>query len=333
MQNSESEELEKLWLDQPTIIRKYVDLRSQYEQLVGEVSYILKRRIAKAGIETASISGRTKTLKSVAEKINRKDYSDPLKQITDFAGVRCVFLYTSDRSKIEKIIEHEFEIVEKIDKVEEKAEDEFGYGALHYIVRLGKASSGARYDDLKELVCEIQVRTVLQDAWAIIDHHLIYKKEKDAPKTFRRRLNSLSGLFETADAQFEQLRAEREKYLETLKHTNSESIDAKQELNVDLLWNYLETHFSSVKPAAGPQVLVHTLTNLRKHNYKTLADLKTLMMRTEAAREYVSSVKKAPIGISEVNRAIALMHESYRSKYTPKTVREALISALSKLKG
>jgi ppGpp synthetase/RelA/SpoT-type nucleotidyltranferase len=61
-----------------------------------------------------------------------------------------------------------------------------------------------RYDDLKKLVCEIQVRTVLQDAWAIIDHHLSYKQESDVPKILRRKLNSLAGLVETAHDQFDQ---------------------------------------------------------------------------------------------------------------------------------
>jgi ppGpp synthetase/RelA/SpoT-type nucleotidyltranferase len=56
----------------------------------------------------------------------------------------------------------------KVDKLEEQEVDKFGYGALHYLVNLGRKSSGARYDDLKRLVCEIQVRTVLQDAGRLL---------------------------------------------------------------------------------------------------------------------------------------------------------------------
>ena len=46
--------------------------------------------------------------------------------------------------------------------------ERFGYGALHYVVKVKKLHAGARYDDLKKLCCEIQTQTILQDAWAVV---------------------------------------------------------------------------------------------------------------------------------------------------------------------
>jgi len=88
----------------------------------------------------------------------------------------------------------------------------FGYNALQHLVKLSNKVSGARYDDLKELVCEIQVQTILQDVWAIVDRHLRYKNESAVPDILKRKLNALEGLFETANDQFDKINIERLRY-------------------------------------------------------------------------------------------------------------------------
>ena len=185
----------QLWTKTPEIIREFLNQQPDYEQLCTEVAYTLSKRLSDAKIGISAVMCRAKTLESFLEKIDRKHYQNPLTEITDFAGVRVVYLYPGDFPTVEKIICEEFEVLEKVDKLHEKEEDRFGYGAIHFLLRLGKPSTGARYDHLKNLVCELQVRTVLQDAWAIIDHHLAYKKESDVPTLLRRKLNSLAGLF------------------------------------------------------------------------------------------------------------------------------------------
>lgn len=199
-----------LWHNDPDLIRQFIERRPDYEQLCAEVAYILRKRLQSKNIEYSTVLYRAKTLNSFFNKLNRKKYSNLLTEVTDFAGVRVVSLYVSDLKLIEAIIQKEFDVVEKIDKLKEKTSDQFGYLANHYIVKLGRRSSGARYDDLKNLVCEIQVRTVLQDAWAIIQHHLVYKHESKVPKDIHRKLNSLAGLLETADDQFDNVRDKRE---------------------------------------------------------------------------------------------------------------------------
>jgi hypothetical protein len=56
------------------------------------------------------------------------------------------------------------------------------------------------------LKAEIQIRTVLQHAWAAISHKLQYKREDDVPAPLRRKLFRLSALFELADDEFISLR-------------------------------------------------------------------------------------------------------------------------------
>lgn len=191
-------------------------------------------------VETASISFRAKTLKNFLEKLQRKTYSNPLLDITDLAGVRIVCLYRDDLQIIENIITNEFSIHEKVDKLNDKSINQFGYGAIHFLVSLGRGATGARYDDLNSLVCEIQIRTVLQDAWAIIQHHLVYKHENEVPNVIQRKLNGLAGLLETADDQYQQVRKERDAYIEVVKKSkNIESNFLQNELNLDSLKEYL----------------------------------------------------------------------------------------------
>ena len=61
----------------------------------------------------------------------------------------------------------------------------------------------ALFDKMK---CEIQVRTILQHAWAEIEHDIVYKSPGEIPFRVRRRFACLAGLLEIADREFESLR-------------------------------------------------------------------------------------------------------------------------------
>jgi ppGpp synthetase/RelA/SpoT-type nucleotidyltranferase len=87
------DELENTWKEKPDIILAFIKARYQYEQLCNEIGYILTKRLDENNIEYSAITSRAKTLKSFSEKISRKDYKNPLKDITDLAGVRVVYLY------------------------------------------------------------------------------------------------------------------------------------------------------------------------------------------------------------------------------------------------
>lgn len=259
---------ERIWRQDPDTVRHFLQRRPECEQLCAEVAYIMEKRLKEAGIEFASVTRRAKTLKSFIEKFGRKQYGKPFDEITDFAGVRVTHLYRGDQDEIEGLVRQEFEIVEIVDKLEEHGPERFGYGAVHYIIRLGPKSSGARYDDLKHLVCELQVRTVLQDAWAIIDHHLVYKETASVPKTLQRRLNSLVGLFETADDQFDRLRQDRENYVRDVETKKAGEDFLAQAVNFDTLKAYAEWKFPELPVDDGNVELIVTL--LDKSRFPTL---------------------------------------------------------------
>lgn len=200
-------------------------------------------------------------------------------------------------------------------KSDEQEEDKFGYGALHYLIRLGRKSSGARYDDLKGLVCELQVRTIGQDAWAIIDHHLSYKQESDVPKKLRRKINSLSGFFETADDQFDRIREEREEYRTRIKgRFEGEDKALDQELNLDTLSEYLAWRFPNMPVADDDQRLSLALSKGAEFGYTSLTDIDQLLSRTEKARAALSKESPVPSSAGDLIRAIAFEQPSYRKQ-------------------
>lgn len=270
-------EADDLWTKNPALIKDFLEARPEYEQLCTEVEYILKKKILAAGVEISAVGSRAKTLTSFLEKVKRKNYADPFGQIDDFAGVRVVCLYGNDIAKVISIIRSEFEIVEEVNKLEQLDSNKFGYIGHHFIVRLGENSSGARYDDLRTRRCEIQVRTVLQDAWAIIQHHMVYKKESQVPSPLIRKLNGLAGLLETADDQFEYIRSERDSYVETVRGSKSGKVEfLENELNIDSLVEYMQWRYPD-KPKdehnSASTIMFDILKGLNLHTLKDVDDL------------------------------------------------------------
>ena len=114
------------------------------------------------------------------------------------------------------------------------------YISVHYVVSLETTRAGLpEYAAFAQLRGEIQVRTVLQHAWAAIDHKLRYKSKEEIPANVRRQLYRISALLETADEEFESLRRRiaqiRADYSDAVA-TGSLNIP----LNVDSLSVYIE---------------------------------------------------------------------------------------------
>lgn len=180
---------------------------------------VLKELLDDSKIAIHDIHSRVKTLESFSRKIDSKleKYTD-IHQITDVFGIRVITFLDSDVDKVAEIIKKEFHVDEEntVDKRALKA-DQFGYRSLHFIVSLSpdrlKLSENIKYKDIK---IEIQIRSILQHAWAEIEHDLGYKREIAIPEEFKRSFNRLSALLETADIEFDRLKRDLQKYEENL---------------------------------------------------------------------------------------------------------------------
>src|SRR5947208_10717429 len=96
---------------------------------------------------------------------------------------------------------------------------------------------GPRYDAISGMPFEVQVRTILMDAWANVSHYLDYKGEADVPKPLRRDFYALSGLFYVADSHFEMFfKSSKDSRKQMAKlASESQSELTEQDINLDSL--------------------------------------------------------------------------------------------------
>ncbi|MHC4604763.1 MAG: GTP pyrophosphokinase, partial [Planctomycetota bacterium] len=128
-------------------------------------------------------------------KVAVKKIEEPFKDIKDFVGLRVVCLFLSDLDRVEKVLDDTFEVIGRKDKTNDIGKDVFGYMGRHFIVKLKEAK------ETNDMLFEIQVRTIAQDAWASVSHYLDYKTNS-IPEDLEKDFHALSGLFYVADTHF-----------------------------------------------------------------------------------------------------------------------------------
>lgn len=314
----------------------YDQVRPLYERLIEEVLFALNASCSKAGIRRHSIAGRVKDRKSLLDKGARKGYSDPLAQADDIAGTRVVVLFQSDLPRVREIIESEFQVLSVEDKVEGGDPTEFGYMSIHYIVALSEGHSGPRYDELRKLRCEVQVRTVVMDAWANVSHHLDYKSDQSLPRDLRRDFFALSGLFYVADQHFELFFREATRSRERAEeHVRG---DKPAELNADTLAAFLERRYPDRGASWGVSDLVDELV---RHGYTTTDQVGRALDRADeaaaalerreppartGAEEAAGRTRFSPVGIVRIALAVADA-EYCLSQYPDESAKFAALAA------
>ncbi|MBO4507602.1 MAG: tetratricopeptide repeat protein [Spirochaetaceae bacterium] len=155
---------------------------------------------------------RVKSFQSYYKKILRVKPESMGKQelpvITDLIGIRVICAFLEDLAEVEKQIIQNFDIVEIERKGASRTFSEFGYESVHVLINIPEKLKGGKDVHLPPgLVCEIQIRTILQDAWAEVEHELVYKSEFspfDLP--LRRKLASMNASLSLADIIFQEIR-------------------------------------------------------------------------------------------------------------------------------
>lgn len=167
-------------------------------------------------IALSKIEGRVKDRDECVKKFSRKyrttletadhDYQI-IDHISDLIGVRVVCLYEDDIEKIKDLLCEHFEVIDITDKIAqiESTENSFGYKGLHLDLKLNEQRRALpEYSKFTGFGFEVQIRTIIQDSWSVLDHKIKYKKS--IPNKLKRRINSLAALFEVADREFREIR-------------------------------------------------------------------------------------------------------------------------------
>ncbi len=280
----------------------YEEKRPIYKRLTAKIHSMLEELLKVEGVTVTVVESRTKKVAGFEEKINRpgKNYINPLEEITDLSGIRIVLYSLDDVEKVSDLVSREFIVDQErsVNKLNLLDADRFGYLSQHYIVKIGEPRSNLfEWKDLRDLWAEIQVRTVLQHAWAAIQHSLDYKSEYDIPMQLRRRLFRLSALFELADEELNHITDEAQGLFEQYKE-QIESDQPSIELNLDSLKAYLEASEVVQEWADFIESFGVTVTSIgwisrdvemdRRANIATVNEIDKLLKQSRAwGREYL----------------------------------------------
>ena len=188
------------------IKKKYENERKYYITLVEYLKKELEKGL-KEKLANVLVSGRAKEIDSLLKKITRKGgpAKYPYEKVGDKGGIRIVVPIREELRKVIEFLKEEYSIQDIDDKSLRLNEKEFGYQAIHcQLIADKRIYSNLKKEnkisfDIKDMSCEIQIRTVFQDAWSLLSHILAYKQERELPKEIAREVNSLSALMEIGD--------------------------------------------------------------------------------------------------------------------------------------
>lgn len=199
-------------------VNAYLKVHPFWSDVAAASGRVIEQALKSRDIQVHSVQFRAKDPSSFGRKAskpsdadpNQPKYHDPIQEITDLSATRVITFFPRTIESIDQMLREEFEILEKADKAEDLLEEErFGYQSVHYLVKLNKARSGLpEYQRFAGAVTEVQVRTILQHAWAEIEHDIQYKSSAAIPRDIRRRFMALAGMLELADREFQAIQDE-----------------------------------------------------------------------------------------------------------------------------
>ncbi len=166
----------------------------------------------------------------------------------DMAGIRVIVYLESDVKKVANIIEKLFDIDKdnSLDQAQLLGSDRFGYRSVHYMAKFDKRRCKLpEYRKYKNLPFEIQIRSLLQHAWAEIEHDRNYKFSGKLPAELERRFYLVAGTLESADREFVSIAEEIDKYKDEVSGELKRG-DLDIEINTESLKAYLSNKFSKL---------------------------------------------------------------------------------------
>lgn len=218
------------------ILISYFQSQGKYEKLALEIQrfFEIDPNFPKESLYT--IKYRLKDEERLIEKLEGEsdpDASNFREKIKDLLGLRIVCLRHSDVKKVEDYLNYlnteqklvyvhtperklpPFMWISSADTGYPQGDIQYsGYSSMHYVVKPGPQIGFPQ--DLNSLYCEIQVRTILEEAWGEIDHKYRYeikRKGAEIPSGIDRGFRAFSAYIQASIIQVEYLCKDIEEYL------------------------------------------------------------------------------------------------------------------------
>ncbi|GHU18558.1 (p)ppGpp synthetase [Spirochaetia bacterium] len=194
--------------DQNSIRQEYEKYSAVRALTTGDLEALVEAALTDIGVRP-TVKGRPKDFASFFKKylrvLKEKGGSEPV-VITDLIGIRVVCPFQENLGAVEQRIKEKFEVIEVEKKGAHYSFKEFGYESTHLLVKIpadivrNRGYSGSE-------AAEIQIRTILQDAWAEVEHELVYKAEfTPFDEPMKRKLAAVNASLSLADIIFQEVR-------------------------------------------------------------------------------------------------------------------------------
>ena len=300
------------------LLAQYRSFLPVFTRMADVIPERLKGFFADAGIIVAAVEHRVKTEGSLAGKLMLKGgkYKD-IFDITDLVGIRVITFYIDDVDKVASVLERLFEIdwANSIDKRKAHEIDSFGYLSLHYICRIPESAySDPEHQELNKIRFEVQMRTVLQHAWANMNHDTGYKSGVEIPKVYLRNLSRLAGMLELVDDEFSRIRRELTDYRRNVQKLvasgNLEEVlldgdSFKSYLNIGP-FDRLSKRIASINQAEiQPVDLNNFLPLFKAMGFKTLGDIASLVKDYSDAAYQIACFQMGVTDLDIVSSSVA----------------------------
>ena len=260
------------------IIDWYIQNKPVYKRLANKIESLLIEVFDMENISYHIVTSRAKDINSVKTKASNTKYSDPINQIQDFAGIRVITYVEDEVKKVCAIIENIFDIDtdNSSNKSDDLGIDKVGYKSVHYIASLkNDRLKLPEYKQYLNKCFEIQVRTILQHAWAEIEHDRNYKFSGRLPDDINRRFKIVSGMLEMADREFNSISYEID-----LISSNVKEATKSGELDIPISSTTLVQFLNSRLNLNGniiPSNDSYIIDELHKYGIKSLSDLNKII--------------------------------------------------------
>lgn len=226
------------------ILDEYHKNQPIFERMQNLICNKIRTSLDENHILIAALESRIKTEKSLLGKLERKGYKyHSLSDITDILGIRIITFYSNEvdliSAHVEQLLDIDWE--NSIDKRKMLEIDRFGYLSLHYICHIPESIyKDPDMPELNQIRFELQIRSLLQHAWANLYHDMGYKNDVEIPVVYQRDMSRLAGLLEMADEQFSRIRKEINDYRRNVQSLVATGNFNEVALNGDTFRSYLE---------------------------------------------------------------------------------------------
>lgn len=199
--------------------QRYQEFCTRYPNAAADFLGAIEDVLSDAGLTYDHVTARVKEWRSLRSKSRKRRpdgtlmYPHPWQDIHDLIGVRVTTYHSTEIPRIIEALTEVFEVRRSVDKTAQtRVSGSFGYGSHHLILRVPPARVTPVLQAYAGREFEVQIRTVLQHAWAEFEHDIRYKRRgntgKLAPEV-DRAFTLAAGLIELADQQFDLIAAQQ----------------------------------------------------------------------------------------------------------------------------